>query len=155
MDDKANVDLIRQCYNYFLQGDMEQLLSHMTEDIQWELPQIEGVPFSGKRHGIQQVAEFFQQVGEAQTPLEFHPGEFVAQGDRVVVFGRYNWALKSTGAEFTSDFVHAFKLRHGKVCAFHEYLDTHVVVEAYRSRSDLGAGGDPSRLPSKNCPSIH
>lgn len=152
MDDTANIDLIRQCYDSFLKGDIERLLTFMAEDIEWDLPHMEGVPYSGKRRGVEQVREFFRLVDEAQTPLEFHPGEYVAQGDRVVVFGYYNWAIKNSAVEFTSPFVHSFRLRHRKVVTFHELLDTHIVVEAFRNAA--GSGTRPS-LPSEQCPSIH
>lgn len=151
MDEQANLKLIRQCYDCFLQGDIERLLTFVAQDIDWELPQMEGVPFAGKRHGIEQVREFFQVLDTGQKPLEFHPGEFVAQGDRVVVFGHYEWALKADGREYGSDFVHSFRIRRGQVAAFHEYCDTHAAVEAYRAGS--GAGASRSAQPGR--PSIH
>lgn len=140
MDEQANVKLIRQCYDSFLQGDIERLLSFMTPDIDWQLPHMDGVPFSGKRHGVEQVREFFRMLDEAQKPLEFHPGEFVAQGDRVVVFGHYEWAVKAAGREWGGDFVHSFRIRHGQLASFHEYTDTHAAVEAFRAGVAAGAG---------------
>lgn len=151
MDEQANVKLIRQCYDSFLQGNIERLLSFMAPDIDWVLPQMEGVPYGGKRHGIEQVREFFQLLDSVQKPLEFHPGEYVAQGDRVVVFGHYEWALKSDGREFGSDFAHSFRVRHGQLVGFHEYTDTHAAVEAHRSGAAAGAG--VSMQPGQ--PSIH
>lgn len=151
MDDQDNVKLIRQCYDAFLQGDIERLLSVMAQDIDWQLPQMEGVPYGGRRHGIEQVREFFQLLGAAQKPLEFHPGEFVAHGDRVVVFGHYEWALQAGGREWGSDFAHSFRIRHGQLAAFHEYMDTHAAVEAYRSSAAPAA----VRIEQPGQPSIH
>ena len=151
MDEQANLQLIRQCYDSFFKGDVEQLISYMAPDIDWEIPRVEGVPFSGKRHGIEQVREFFKTMGAAQKPLEFHPGEFVAQGDRVVVFGHYEWMVNSTGTEFGSDFVHAFKIRNGVVTGFHEFMDTHAAALAYRT----GAGAAASQATETGRPSLH
>ena len=152
MDDQDNVKLIRQCYDSFLQGDIERLLSVMTQDIDWQLPQMEGVPYGGRRHGIDQVREFFQLLGAAQKPLEFHPGEFVAHGDRVVVTGHHDWTVNKNGADFGTDWVEIFTVRDGRLVSFTELLDTFAVANAYRdqaSPADLGA------MPSVQCPSIH
>lgn len=151
MDEQANVELIRQCYDSFLKGDIERLLSFMTPEIDWELPPMEGVAYGGKRHGIDQVREFFRLLDTLQKPLEFHPGEYVAQGDRVVVFGHYEWAVKMDGTEYGSDFAHSFRIRHGKLVAFHEYTDTHAVVEAHRAAATAGA----SRAMQGDQPSLH
>lgn len=151
MDEHANTHIIRQCYDSFLKGDIERLLTFVAQDVDWELPKMEGVPFAGKRHGIEQVREFFKAVGEAQKPLEFHPGEYVVQGERVVVFGHYEWAVNATGTEFASNFVHSFKLRHGQIVAFHEYMDTHAFIQAYASAAGAGA----SRTDQPGRPSMH
>ncbi|HEU4852281.1 MAG TPA: nuclear transport factor 2 family protein [Telluria sp.] len=151
MDEHANTHLIRQCYDSFFKGDIERLLSFMAPDIEWDIPQMEGVPFSGKRHGIEQVREFFKTMDDCQKPLEFHPGEFLVQGDRVVVFGHFEWAVNATGTEFASDFVHSFKIRHGQVAALHEFMDTHACVKAYGS----GAGAGMARDEQPGRPSMH
>lgn len=151
MDDQANISLIRQCYDSFLRGDIEHLLTFMVQDIRWDLPRMEGVPYSGKRQGIDQVREFFQLLDRSQKPLEFHPGEFVAQGDHVVVFGHYEWAVKSDGLEWGADFAHSFRIRNGKVSSFHEYTDTHAAVEAYRA----GAGASAGQAAQPDRPSMH
>lgn len=140
MDEQDNVRLIRQCYDSFLQGDIERLLSYMAKEIDWELPQMDGVRFGGKRHGIEQVREFFRLIGDLQKPLEFHPGEYVANGDRVVVFGHYEWAVKADGREWGGDFCHSFRVRHGKLVAFHEYMDSNAAVEAFRASAAASAG---------------
>ena len=131
MDNQANIDLVKQCYDAYLKGDMPRLLSFMAPDIDWQLQQVEGVPFSGKRRGVEQVTEFVGMVAQAQEPRSFEPRDFVAQGDMVVVMGHYDWVVKATGAEFGSDFVHCFTIRDGKVTAFKEYMDTYAAAMAY------------------------
>lgn len=131
MANQDNIELVKQCYDAFLKGDVQRLLSFMSPDIDWELPQVEGVPFSGKRHGIDQVTEFFGMVGESQQPREFKPERFVAQDDLVVALGHYDWTVTATGANFCSDFVHCFTVRDGKVTAFKEYMDTYAAAAAY------------------------
>lgn len=131
MSEQQNVELVKQCYEAFAQGDIERLLNTMQDDIDWELPAVEGVPFSGKRQGRQAVAEFFAMVGSLQDLREFRPEEFTAQGDRVVVTGRYAWLVKQTGAEFSSEWCHVFHVTNGKFSKFIEFTDTNKAALAY------------------------
>ena len=154
MNEQANIELIRQAYDAFINGDSERLLSYMAQDIAWEIPDVSGVPFAGKRQGRDNVAEFFQMVAAAQQLRDFRPAEFIAQGDRVVALGHYEWTVRATGSDWGSDWVHIFTVRDGKVTAFKEHMDTHRVVEAYQ----IGQAGTGSNIPvtdASSNPSLH
>ncbi|NML62528.1 nuclear transport factor 2 family protein [Massilia sp. RP-1-19] len=154
MNEQANIELIRQVYDAFINGDSERLLSSMAPDIAWEEPDVPGLPFAGKRQGRENVAEFFQLVAAAQQLRDFRPGEFIAHGDRVVVLGHYDWTVRATGADWGSDWVHIFTVRDGKVTAFREQTDTHRAVEAYQ----IGQAGTSRNVPvtdASSNPSLH
>jgi ketosteroid isomerase-like protein len=72
-------------YESFKAGDIDAMLTGMTEDIEWQLPEIAGVPFSGKRQGHDSIREFFASVGEMQDVDEMELDTVIAQGDAVVV----------------------------------------------------------------------
>ncbi|WP_075795896.1 nuclear transport factor 2 family protein [Massilia putida] len=139
MNEQANISLLKQAYDAYGQGDIQRLLGMLAQDIDWELPDIEGVPFTGKRHGVDQVADFFRILAECQEPREFRPDQFIAQGDQVVVLGHGTFAVKATGAEFSSDWCHVFRVVGGKIAGFKEYDDTHQAAQAYQPRG-IGAG---------------
>lgn len=103
MNEQENTRLAQQAYERFKTGDIQSLLDLYADDVEWELPAIESVPFTGKRQGRAAVADFFQAVNEAQEVLSFNPQEFIAQGDKVVVLGNYSWRVKATGREYSSD----------------------------------------------------
>jgi ketosteroid isomerase-like protein len=132
MSEQGNIDLVRQCYEAFSNGDTERLLNYMMKDIAWELPAVEGIPFSGKRQGREAVAEFFRLVMDLQEVREFRPIEFTAQGDRVVVTGHYEWTVKATRAEFGCDWCHVFHIAMGEISKFTEFTDTHKAALAYQ-----------------------
>ena len=46
---EQNKAIVEQAYNNFKTGNIEALLSLMADDISWTLPEMEGVPFAGKR----------------------------------------------------------------------------------------------------------
>ncbi len=113
-------------------GNIQGLLSLFSDDIQWELRQIENVPFAGKRRGREQVGQFFVSLGKEQEVVQFDPQEFVADDGQVVVLGHYAWRVKSTGQKFEGDWAHLFTVRSGRIVRFREYTDTATAAAAYR-----------------------
>jgi ketosteroid isomerase-like protein len=148
MNEQANISLLKQAYDAYGQGDIQRLLGMLAQDIDWDMPDIEGIPFAGKRHGVDQVADFFRILAECQEPREFRPDQFIAQGDQVVVLGHGTFAVKATGAEFSSDWCHVFRVSGGKIASFKEYDDTHQAAQAYQQQG-IGAGTTAQR------PAVH
>ena len=139
MSEQENTAIVKQAYRDFKNGDIEGLLNLCAEDITWQLPEIENVPISGQRTGRAAVREFFSMVARDQEVISFEPREFVAQGDKVIALGDYQWRVKDTGREFESDFVHIFTVRDGKIVAFREHFDTAVVAQAYQRTGSTAA----------------
>jgi uncharacterized protein len=131
MSEQENVAIVHQAYDNFKTGNIPALLALLSDDVTWQLPAMENVPFSGKRTTPAGVGEFFALVNENEEAVRFEPREMVAQGDKVVSLGYYQWRLKTNGREFDSDFAHVFTIRDGKIVAFHEYTDTAACTNAY------------------------
>lgn len=132
MGEHENTAIAQQGYQNFQTGDITALLAQMSDDVVWELPDIEGVRLSGTRTGLEGVADFFTTLTADQEGISFEPREFVAQNDKVVCLGNYRWRVKETGRDFESDFVHVFTIRDGKIAAFREHFDTAACAAAYQ-----------------------
>jgi ketosteroid isomerase-like protein len=133
MNEAQNTQVVKDAYAAFGRGDISALLGCMADGIQW-LPVIgtaSHVPFSGERRGKAEVAEFFQQVADAEDFQQFEPREFVAQADKVVAIGHYRAVSKPAGKSFESDFVMVFTLRDGKVVRFQEFTDSASINAAF------------------------
>jgi uncharacterized protein len=144
MDTQRNIELVRQAYAAYGRGDVAAVLACMSPHIEWEIPSVPALPFTGKRQGADQVAEYFRLAGELQELRAFTPNEFIGQGDKVVVLGHGAWTAKQTGQDFESDWVHVFTVRDGRIAAFREFMDAHVAVEAYQCYPlATGTAADP------------
>ena len=132
MSERENTAVVQQAYSNFKTGNIQALLDQLSDNVTWQLPEIEGVPLAGKRTGRDGVGDFFATLARDQEVLEFEPREAVAQGDKVVSLGDYKWRVKETGREFETDFVHVFTIRDGKIVAFREHFDSAVVAAAYQ-----------------------
>ena len=62
--EQENKQTVKQAYESFKSGDIHSLLSLLSDDVEWELPSIDNVPFSGKRRGREQVGEFFKALAD-------------------------------------------------------------------------------------------
>ena len=87
MSEQENTRLVQQVYENFKRGDIKALLNLLSHNIEWQLPEIENVPFAGTRRGQEQMGEFFASLVETQEVQHFQPREFNAQGDKVVALG--------------------------------------------------------------------
>ncbi|MBW4618474.1 MAG: nuclear transport factor 2 family protein [Cyanosarcina radialis HA8281-LM2] len=131
MNEPANQQLVQQAYQSVGAGDVRSLLNSLAEDVRWQLPEMENVPFAGTWHGRERVEQFFSTVAQAQDVIEFEPEDFIAQDDKVVVLGRFSHRVRSTGKVSTSPWAHVWTLKDGKVTHFYEYVDTAAVSRAY------------------------
>jgi uncharacterized protein len=130
MEASTNAAVVRQFYEALGSGDMPAVLDLLSDDVEWVYQGPPAIPFAGTRHGREGVAEFFSVLGETLEFERFEPGEFVAQGDRVVVVGFERNLIKSTGRAFEQEWVHDFTLREGKISKVRSFEDTAAYVEA-------------------------
>jgi ketosteroid isomerase-like protein len=131
MSEQDNVAVVRRAYENFKGGNIGGILDSVTDEVDWRLPEMEGISFSGGRRGRESVGGFFAQLSESQESVSFEPREFVAQGDKVVALGTYRWRVKKNGREYGGDWAHVFTIRDGKIAGFHEYMDSGAARAAY------------------------
>lgn len=133
MAEQENAGVVRAAYSAFQRGDIPGLIELLTDDIDWWTPGEPGqIPYAGRRSGHAAAGDFFAQLSEFEEITHFEPGEFVAQGDTVVVSGNYRGRTRPAGRDYDLDWLHVFTVRDGKISAFREYLDTAALAEAHR-----------------------
>ena len=133
MAEQDNVSVVREAYAAFQRGDIPGLLEMLSEDIDWWTPGTPGqIPYAGRLRGRDAVKGFFGRLAETEEITHFEPGEFIAQGDKVVVTGNYRGRTRPAGRDYDLDWLHVFTVRDGRIAAFREYVDTAALAEAHR-----------------------
>jgi ketosteroid isomerase-like protein len=127
-----SIDVVKQMYDAFEEGDFPRMLSLVSEDCQWDHRGPPGVPIGQLYVGPDGVGEFFETFTETQETLEFDPREFFGHGDRVVVLGHHRFRVKETGKEWASDFAMTWTVKDGKVTHWRPIHDMSAEAEAYR-----------------------
>lgn len=135
MAEQENLRTITDAYDAFSRGDIPFILARLTDDVTWESPGPKEIPSAGTYSGKAGVTEFFHRLSGSDDVQLFEPQHFFADGNMVVVLGRYKAQVKSTGQVADLDWVHVFTFRGDKVASWKEYFDTAKVAQAYEPSS--------------------
>jgi len=126
-----NLQLMRQGYGYFAEGNIPAVLEIFDPDIEWT--EAEGFPYGGTYRGPKAISEqVFMKLGTEWDGFTVKPIEFIDAGERIVVLGQYSGTFKETGKSFKAEFAHVWTIRDGKAVKFVQYADTALVQEALR-----------------------
>jgi uncharacterized protein len=131
MHEHENVDVVKDAYRAFSEGNLDVLLECLDDNVKWFAigpPHI--IPTAGTRYGPEQVSQYFSLL-EANGQLRcLKATEFIAQDDKVVAIGELVSDVKATGSSVRSPWVHVFTLRRGRISEFRSFYDTAAVISA-------------------------
>jgi len=130
MSAQMNIQLIKDAYAAVDRREITELLSLLSDSIDWLTHGADELPSGGRHVGHTEVRRFIEVVGETWEFAQFEPRQIVAQADTVVVLGFYRGNSKGTGREFSAEFAHVFTIRNGKIARFREYTDTAALLRA-------------------------
>ena len=132
----TNLQIVQDAYANFGSGDIAGLLSHLSADVKWRVPEIENASFAGARRGQEAVGEFFASLVAEEDITLFEPNEFISEGDKVVVLGKSAATVRATGRSYETDWVHIFTVNDGKITSFHEFFDNAAATRAYQKATN-------------------
>lgn len=139
--EQRNISLIKSLYEAYVNHDLTPVLECCAEDTEWlAIGPIGGLPYAGTYRGPREVERYLAILDDSEESNHLIPQEFLGDGNRVIVFGEYIARVNATGIQFSTDFVHVFTLRDGKITKFRDFYDTAAAMAAYHpSKSDLGS----------------
>jgi ketosteroid isomerase-like protein len=125
-----NVELLKQCYQYFAEGNIEAVLGLFHPEIEWN--ECTGFPYiSGD--GLFIGPDAITQNVFAQLPVHYEGfqidiQEIFESGDKVVMVGYYKGVWKATGKQFQANATHVWTVKGGKMTHFFQAVDTAEIV---------------------------
>jgi len=138
--------VVESVYTLFAAGNMESFAGLMAPDIVWNEaegnPYADLNPYTGPEAVMSGLMSRF--VAEWED-IKVTPNEFVVEGDRVVVFGRYGETWKATGQVLDIPFVHSWTVQDGKVVSFQQFTDTAALVETMGERPGTAGTADQAQ----------
>lgn len=126
----ANRQLITDFLAAFGEGDVDNVLSFMSEDsTYWVGGSIEGVSGTKSREEFGAMLSGFQESTK-DGAITLTPHAFTVDGDRVAVETE-SYAALTNGRVYNNQYHFLFVCRDGKVTQVKEYLDTEHVTEIF------------------------
>ena len=127
-----NVKTVQTIIEAFKAGDIDLVLSHVADDVDWEYGSVVDVPWYTPRKGKMEAAKFFQAL-QAVEFFQFEPKSYVGEVDWAAVLLDSEYRLKSNGQRVVyEDAFLIFRFNaEGKVARFAHRVDMHQAWRAY------------------------
>lgn len=126
--------LLREAYAALEAGEVDRAVSMMNPAIEWHEPGLRGYPPPGGDRiylGPASVARnVLVALAATWDDIRLIPEEFLSNGERVAVVGRFSGKAKETGRTVEAPFVHVWTIREGTLCRFQDYTDTAKILHA-------------------------
>jgi ketosteroid isomerase-like protein len=124
------VEQLKEIYAAFGRGDAGAIIASMAEDVSWEFEAPAVISWGGIRRGPAEAAGFFAGIAAEHADPKLTMVDFVASGDAVTAFGRYQATVRATGKRVDTPVAHYFKFRDGKIVRYINLVNTAAFVEA-------------------------
>jgi len=118
------VAIVKEMYTAFGRGDVPAIMARVSDDVLWEAEGPAELGFTGVRHGKGETLGFFEGIAREHGEPKLTMTEFVASGDSVATFGRYEVTLKKSGRRLNAPLGHLFQFRDGKVVRYINLTNT-------------------------------
>ena len=143
MSREEHLATIESLYEAFGRGDVEAILAHVADDVDWAADaRSDDAPWYGRRTSKDEVARFFGDIAGAIQVLEFTPVALAANDDAVFAFIRFSYRGLESGREATVNLHHYFRFRDGKIAYYRGSEDTALTADTLsdsRSRVQTAA----------------
>lgn len=111
---------------------VETWMALIDEDIEFGsvLDGRPGAEFMRTHRGKDAIRGYFESLSDGWTMNFYKVHDFIADGDKVVMFGRTSWTCNATGRKVNTPKIDCWWFRDGKAVRFFEMYDTAAVLEA-------------------------
>lgn len=120
-----NKQIAQSFYDAVATGNVPVVLSLLDAQCTWNEAEsfiyADGNPYVGPQAILMGV---FARLAGEWNGFSATPETMIAEGDTVIIQGRYRATHKETGKKVDAQFAHAVALREGKIFKFQQYTDT-------------------------------
>lgn len=118
-----SIDVIKDVYAAFAQGDVPSVLAAFADDIEWH--ETAGMPYGGVHRGGDAVLQnVFGPIGEDVEGFAVTPEELIASGSSVAAIVRYTGTGKVSGKPLDLPVAHVWDVENDRIVRFRQFADT-------------------------------
>lgn len=125
----SKIQTVQEIYAAFSRGDVETILSKLTDDVDWSTESSQAIAaWHGRCNGKAEVPRFFDGIGKTLEVTEFTPLSFAANGTDVFVAITFGATSRETGKSLTMTLHHWWRFRGEKIYFYRGSEDTALVA---------------------------
>lgn len=125
------LSLVQRAYRCLEVGDISGLMALMDIELDYFEPGPPSqIPWAGHFKGLEGFAQWMAVSQEHLEGTRIKPEDYVADGNRVVVFGQLSATVKKTGRPLESQLAMAFTVEDGRLRTVRVYQDTASLLAA-------------------------
>ncbi len=127
------IEQVKDFYQMLLTDTEAAISRYVAEDIIWDNPLPEHIPFGGCYEGIEGLVSYLTKLAAEIEMSPLHITDIIAsEGMAAAVGVEQDTQVKRTGKSYTMPFVHVLRFnKDGKVFHVREYNDTREMVQAF------------------------
>lgn len=129
---QTKTQVVEELYEAFGRGDVPFILSHLDQNVKWQVMGTAEIPYSGMYNGPLQVGTFFMKLNEIVEFSAFEAKEFFENKNVVLVTGRFDGKSRKTGKNAESIWCMRWEFSNGKVVAFNDYYNSAKVADTLK-----------------------
>lgn len=131
-----NLELAKNAYKKFSDGDIEGVLAMFDSKIEWH--ESKGFPFikgEGISIGPEAVLnDVFSKIPTYYDNFGIEIVDLIESGNRIVMGGYYTGTWKETGKTFKANAAHIWTLKNGKFTHFFQAADTATIINPVKAK---------------------
>ena len=116
----TTLEVVKQVYNRFGEGDLEGFLQLCSEDIEWVINGPSTLEKCQAFHGIKGVYKFLEILKNSWEFNSFEPRKFFVDDITVIVLGEGTGVYK--GEQFHERWTHVFEVQQKRIISFKGFL---------------------------------
>ena len=123
----GHIDLMRERYEQFAQGDLENALQEWGDDMVWQGSSSTDLPGGGEHKGREQVLRALQEAVGTWDEFNLVADEFFEDGDTVVVLAHTDVKKGDRSAQLPV--VHVWRWKGDEIKRLQILTDTHQTAQ--------------------------
>lgn len=123
--------LVKQFYQYCLEGNAATAMTLLDEYIIWIEPGAPDVPFGGVYNGHAGIGKMFGSETKSVQLKNFIPRHYFSSQNLVVVLGSDTATVLTTGKTYSTDWSMFFTILDNKISMVQTYMDTNAIAKAF------------------------
>lgn len=118
--------VVETMFAAFGSGNVAAILETVTDDTVWIYHGTQVIP-KGTYEGREGVRNFFKNILNGTEVIRFVPGQFIVEGNMVVVLGHEHQRVKKSGRELRQKWVQVYTIQDNLIARMEEFATSEVV----------------------------